>query len=94
MVGKGVMTRAIHGVFACRRRMRNSHVISVTEVSDKAEKKFTKRYPLTGNKVRMESFRRRLFKFLQGLLYLQCALRDPISNCAGLVLFCGATPRI
>jgi hypothetical protein len=55
MVGKGVMTRAIHGVFACRRRMRNSHVISVTEVSDKAEKKFTKRYALTGNKVQMES---------------------------------------
>ena len=44
--------------------MRNSHVVSVTEVSDKTEKKFTKRYALTENKVQMESFRRRLFKFL------------------------------
>jgi hypothetical protein len=44
--------------------MRNSHVISVTEMSDKAEKKFTMRYALTENRVQMESFRRRLFKFL------------------------------
>jgi len=42
----------------------NSHIISVAEVSDKAEKKFTPRYSLTENKVQMESFRRRLFKFL------------------------------
>jgi len=44
--------------------MRNSHVISVTAASDKAEKKFTKRYALTGNKVQKESFRHRLSKFL------------------------------
>jgi hypothetical protein len=36
----------------------------VTEVSEKGDKKFTKRYALTENKVQMESLRRRLFKFL------------------------------
>ena len=44
--------------------LQDVNIISVTEVSDKAEKKFTTRYALTENKVQMESFRRRLFKFL------------------------------
>jgi hypothetical protein len=36
----------------------------VAEVPEKGDKKFTRRYALTENKVQMESFRRRLFKFL------------------------------
>jgi glycerol-3-phosphate O-acyltransferase len=46
------------------RYLQDVNIISVTEASDKAEKKFTTRYALTENKVQMESFRRRLFKFL------------------------------
>jgi hypothetical protein len=40
------------------------NILAVTEVQDKKEKSFTKRYALTENKVQMESLRRRLFKFL------------------------------
>jgi len=46
------------------RYLEDVNIVSVTEVSDKAEKKFTKRYALTENRVQMESLRRRLFKFL------------------------------
>jgi glycerol-3-phosphate O-acyltransferase len=46
------------------RYLEDVNIISVTEVSEKGEKRFTKRYALTENKVQMESLRRRLFKFL------------------------------
>jgi hypothetical protein len=46
------------------RYLEDVNIISVTEVSEKDDKKFTKRYALTENKVQMESLRRRLFKFL------------------------------
>jgi glycerol-3-phosphate O-acyltransferase len=46
------------------RYLQDVNIVSVTEVSDKADKKVTKRYSLTENKVQMESLRRRLFKFL------------------------------
>jgi glycerol-3-phosphate O-acyltransferase len=46
------------------RYLQDVNIVSVSEVSDKAEKKFTKRYALTDNRVQMESLRRRLFKFL------------------------------
>jgi len=46
------------------RYLEDVNIISVTEVSEKEDKKFTKRYALTENKVQMESLRRRLFKFL------------------------------
>jgi glycerol-3-phosphate O-acyltransferase len=46
------------------RYLEDVNIISVTEVSEKGDKKFTKRYALTENKVQMESLRRRLFKFL------------------------------
>ena len=44
--------------------LQDVNIVSMTEVSDKAEKRFTKRYALTENRVQMESLRRRLFKFL------------------------------
>lgn len=40
------------------------NIVSVTEVPEKGDKKLTRRYALTENKVQMESLRRRLFKFL------------------------------
>ncbi|MEI7673733.1 MAG: hypothetical protein WCK00_16635, partial [Deltaproteobacteria bacterium] len=46
------------------RYLEDVNIISVTEVSEKGDKKFTKRYALTENRVQMESLRRRLFKFL------------------------------
>ncbi len=46
------------------RYLQDVNIISVTEVAEKGEKKFIKRYALTENRVQMESFRRRLFKFL------------------------------
>jgi glycerol-3-phosphate O-acyltransferase len=46
------------------RYLQDVNIVSITEVSDKAEKKFAERYALTENRVQMESFRRRLFKFL------------------------------
>jgi glycerol-3-phosphate O-acyltransferase len=46
------------------RYLQDVNIISVTEVQDKGEKRLTKRYALTGNKVQLESLRRRLFKFL------------------------------
>ena len=46
------------------RYLQDVNIITVTEVSDKSEKKVTPWYALTENKVQMESFRRRLFKFL------------------------------
>jgi glycerol-3-phosphate O-acyltransferase len=46
------------------RYLQDVNIISVAEVPEKGDKKFTRRYALTENKVQMESFRRRLFKFL------------------------------
>jgi hypothetical protein len=46
------------------RYLQDVNIVTVTEVSDKAQKKLTERYALTENRVQMESFRRRLFKFL------------------------------
>ncbi len=46
------------------RYLQDVNILSVTEVQDKKEKRLTKRYALTENKVQMESLRRRLFKFL------------------------------
>jgi glycerol-3-phosphate O-acyltransferase len=46
------------------RYLEDVNIISVTEVADKAEKRFTRTDALTENRVQMESFRRRLFKFL------------------------------
>jgi len=46
------------------RYLQDVNIVSVTEVSEKGEKRFTKRYALTENRVQMESLRRRLFKFL------------------------------
>jgi glycerol-3-phosphate O-acyltransferase len=46
------------------RYLQDVNIITVTEVQDKKEKRFTKRYALTDNKVQLESLRRRLFKFL------------------------------
>ncbi|MCG6536238.1 MAG: hypothetical protein L7F78_16440, partial [Syntrophales bacterium LBB04] len=46
------------------RYLQDVNIISVTEVQDKGEKRLTKRYALTVNKVQLESLRRRLFKFL------------------------------
>ncbi len=46
------------------RYLQDVNIISVTEVQDKGEKRLTNRYVLTGNKVQLESLRRRLFKFL------------------------------
>ena len=46
------------------RYLEDVNIISITEVAEKGDKKFTKRYTLTENKVQMESLRRRLFKFL------------------------------
>jgi hypothetical protein len=46
------------------RYLQDVNIITSTEVPDKGEKRFTKRYALTENKVQMESLRRRLFKFL------------------------------
>jgi glycerol-3-phosphate O-acyltransferase len=46
------------------RYLQDVNIISMTEVSEKGDKKFAKRYALTENKVQMESLRRRLFKFL------------------------------
>ncbi len=46
------------------RYLQDVNIISMLEVSDKGDKKFTKRYALMENKVQMESLRRRLFKFL------------------------------
>jgi hypothetical protein len=40
------------------------NIVTCTEVQDKKEKRLTKRYALTDNKVQLESLRRRLFKFL------------------------------
>jgi glycerol-3-phosphate O-acyltransferase len=44
--------------------LQDVNIITVTEVQDKGEKRTTRRYALTGNRVQMESLRRRLFKFL------------------------------
>ena len=46
------------------RYLQDVNIISVAEVPEKGDRKFTMRYTLTENKVQMESFRRRLFKFL------------------------------
>jgi len=46
------------------RYLQDVNIVTVTEVPEKGEKKLTKRYALTENKVQMESLRRRLFKFL------------------------------
>lgn len=46
------------------RYLQDVNIISVTDVQEKSEKKLTRRYALTENKVQMESFRRRLFRFL------------------------------
>jgi len=46
------------------RYLQDVNIVAVTEVPEKGEKKLTKRYALTENKVQMESLRRRLFKFL------------------------------
>ena len=46
------------------RYLQDVNIIAVTEVQEKREKRLTKRYVLTENKVQMESLRRRLFKFL------------------------------
>jgi predicted transcriptional regulator len=46
------------------RYLQDVNIVSVTEEQDKGEKRFTKRYALTGNRVQLESLRRRLFKFL------------------------------
>ncbi len=46
------------------RYLQDINIISVREEQDKGEKRFTKRCALTGNKVQLESLRRRLFKFL------------------------------
>ncbi len=46
------------------RYLQDVNILTVTEVQDKKEKRYTKRYALTENKVQMESLRRRLFKFL------------------------------
>jgi glycerol-3-phosphate O-acyltransferase len=44
--------------------LKDANIITESEVQDKGDKRFTKRYALTENKVQMESLRRRLFKFL------------------------------
>ena len=44
--------------------LQDVNIITVTEVQDKGEKRTTRRYALTENRVQMESLRRRLFKFL------------------------------
>jgi glycerol-3-phosphate O-acyltransferase len=46
------------------RYLQDVNIISMMEVSEKGDKRFTQRYALTENKVQMESLRRRLFKFL------------------------------
>lgn len=46
------------------RYLQDVNIITETEVQDKGDRRFTKRYALTENKVQMESLRRRLFKFL------------------------------
>jgi glycerol-3-phosphate O-acyltransferase len=46
------------------RYLQDVNILNVTEVQDKGDKPFIKRYALTENKVQMESLRRRLFKFL------------------------------
>ena len=46
------------------RYLKEVKIITETEVHDKGDKRFTKRYALSENKVQMESLRRRLFKFL------------------------------
>jgi glycerol-3-phosphate O-acyltransferase len=46
------------------RYLKDANIITESEVQDKGDKRFTKRYGLTENKVQMESLRRRLFKFL------------------------------
>ena len=46
------------------RYLKDVNIITESEVQDKGDKRFTKRYALTENKVQMESLRRRLFKFL------------------------------
>jgi glycerol-3-phosphate O-acyltransferase len=46
------------------RYLEDVNIITVSEIQDKGEKRFTMRYALTENKVQMESLRRRLFKFL------------------------------
>jgi glycerol-3-phosphate O-acyltransferase len=46
------------------RYLKEVNIIMESEVQDKGDKRFTKRYALTENKVQMESLRRRLFKFL------------------------------
>ena len=46
------------------RYLQDVNIVTANEVQDKGEKRFTKRYALTDNKVQLESLRRRLFKFL------------------------------
>ena len=46
------------------RYLQDVNIVTCTEVQDKKEKRFAKRYALTDNKVQLESLRRRLFKFL------------------------------
>ena len=46
------------------RYLNEMNIIRESEVQDKGDKRFIKRYALTENKVQMESLRRRLFKFL------------------------------
>jgi glycerol-3-phosphate O-acyltransferase len=46
------------------RYLQDVNIVSVMEAPEKGDKKLTRRYTLTENKVQMESLRRRLFKFL------------------------------